>query len=111
MMTQTQTMVQGPFARTRRTRLTASLRAFVREYRLDPEDMIAPLFVVEGESVRKPIRSMPGQFQLSIDALLDEVSELQEVGVPGVLLFGIPDRKDSDCLLYTSPSPRDGLLS
>jgi|SRR5665811_905418 len=96
MMTQTQTMVQGPFARTRRTRMTASLRAFVREYRLDPEDMIAPLFVVEGESVRKPIRSMPGQFQLSIDALLDEVSELQEVGVPGVLLFGIPDRKDSD---------------
>ncbi len=86
----------GRFVRTRRTRMSKPLREFVREHRLDPGDMIAPLFVVEGESVRKPIGSMPGQFQLSVDALVNEVAGLQAVGVPGVLLFGIPNEKDSE---------------
>lgn len=86
----------GRFVRTRRTRMSEPLREFVREHRLDPGDMIAPLFVVEGESVRKPIGSMPGQFQLSVDALVNEVAGLQAVGVPGVLLFGIPNEKDSE---------------
>lgn len=94
-MTDTQqATARGPFARTRRTRMTAPLRAFVREHRLDPDDLIAPLFVVEGDAIRNPISSMPGQYQLSIDSLLDEVTDLQAVGVPGVLLFGIPDVKD-----------------
>jgi len=82
--------------RTRRTRMTPALREFVREHHLQPGDMIAPLFVVEGEGVRNPIGSMPGQAQLSIDTLLIEIAELQAVGVPGVLLFGIPAVKDAE---------------
>jgi porphobilinogen synthase len=84
------------FTRTRRTRMTSTLRNFVQEERLLPTDLIAPLFVVEGEAVRKPIGSMPGQAQLSVDLLVREVGELLELGVPGVLLFGIPDHKDPE---------------
>lgn len=84
------------FSRTRRTRMTPALRTFVREHHLLPSDMVAPLFVVEGEGVRNPISSMPGQAQLSIDELLNEVSELEAVGVPGVLLFGIPAEKNAE---------------
>ncbi|MDQ3523589.1 MAG: porphobilinogen synthase [Chloroflexota bacterium] len=91
-----ETSTFGGYARTRRTRMTEPLRAFVREHHLDPGDMVAPLFVVEGQSVRNPIGSMPGQFQLSVDELLREVGELYAAGVPGVLLFGIPDQKDSE---------------
>lgn len=84
------------FERTRRTRMTPALRNFVREHHLQPGDMIAPLFVVEGEGIRNPIASMPGQAQLSIDLLLREIGELRNVGVPGVLLFGIPAEKDAE---------------
>jgi porphobilinogen synthase len=76
--------------------MTPALRTFVREHELRPADMIAPLFVVEGDGVRNPIGSMPGQAQLSIDMLLKEIGELEAVGVPGVLLFGIPAEKDSE---------------
>lgn len=95
------------FIRTRRSRQTAILRNFVREHRLLPDEMIAPLFVVEGEDVRRPISSMPGQAQLSIDHLLLEISELISVGVPGVLLFGIPDRKDAEASEAWNP---DGII-
>lgn len=95
------------FIRTRRSRQTAILRDFVREHRLLPDEMIAPLFVVEGEDVRRPISSMPGQAQLSIDHLLLEISELISVGVPGVLLFGIPDRKDAEASEAWNP---DGII-
>ncbi len=84
------------FVRTRRTRMTPALRDFVREHRLLPGDMIAPLFVTEGRDVRNPIGSMPGQAQLSIDQLLVEVGELSAAGVPGILLFGIPAEKDAE---------------
>ena len=73
------------FVRTRRTRMTPVLREFVRENRLLPSDMIAPLFVTEGRDVRNPIGSMPGQAQLSIDQLLVEVADLVAAGVPGIL--------------------------
>jgi porphobilinogen synthase len=76
--------------------MTPALRDFVREHRLMPGDLVAPLFVVEGNGVRNPISSMPGQAQLSVDLLLAEVSELRAVGVPGVLLFGIPAEKDAE---------------
>ncbi|HEV2127985.1 MAG TPA: porphobilinogen synthase [Thermomicrobiales bacterium] len=76
--------------------MTPALRNFVREHHLKPSDLIAPLFVVEGEDVRNPIGSMPGQAQLSIDLLVQEVGELLSRGVPGVLLFGIPDIKDAE---------------
>jgi len=75
-------------------RRSEPLRRLVRETRLAPEQMILPLFVIEGEGVRKPISSMPGNFQLSIDELVKECAEAQSLGLGGVILFGIPDRKD-----------------
>jgi porphobilinogen synthase len=82
------------FQRTRRLRQTAALRAFARETTLSASDFIYPLFVIEGEGIRKEISSMPGQFQLSLDNLNAELDELMALGIPGVLLFGIPTEKD-----------------
>lgn len=82
------------FQRTRRLRRTAALRAFARETSLHASDFIYPLFVAEGNGIRSEISSMPGQFQLSLDNLPSELDELQELGIPGVLLFGIPAEKD-----------------
>lgn len=82
------------FQRTRRLRQSAALRAFARETSLSASDFIYPVFLVEGEGVRNEISSMPGQFQLSLDYLPRELSELKELGIPGVLLFGIPSEKD-----------------
>jgi porphobilinogen synthase len=67
----------------------------LRETTLSPDDLIYPMFVTHGENVRKPIESMPGCFQLSIGNLLPEVREVQSLGIPAVLLFGIPSHKDS----------------
>jgi porphobilinogen synthase len=83
------------FQRTRRLRQTAALRAFARETTLSASDFIYPLFVIEGEGIRKEISSMPGQFQLSLDNLNAELDELMALGIPGVLLFGIPTEKDA----------------
>jgi porphobilinogen synthase len=66
----------------------------VRENRLSVEDLIAPLFVVHGRNVKDEIRSLPGNYHLSVDKLLDECRELHELGVPAVLLFGLPEKKD-----------------
>lgn len=83
-----------PVHRMRRMRATESLRRLVRETTLEPADFILPLFVTEGERVRNPISSMPGNFQLSIDELIQECSECVELGLGGVILFGIPGHKD-----------------
>jgi porphobilinogen synthase len=83
------------FQRTRRLRMSPAVRDFVRETSLRPSDFIYPLFIVEGSNRRHEISSMPGQYQLSIDQLEQEIASLRELGVPGVLLFGIPDAKDS----------------
>lgn len=83
------------FNRLRRTRLNPLLRDLVRETRLDLDNFIYPLFVVEGESVRNEIASMPGVFQLSIDEILKECCELKSLGIKSILLFGIPSLKDS----------------
>ena len=83
-----------PIHRKRRLRASESMRALVRETRLDPVQFILPLFVVPGEGVRKEISSMPGNCQLSIDHLLKECADLESLGVGGVILFGIPDAKD-----------------
>ncbi len=83
------------FQRTRRLRTSPPVREFVRENRLSPSDFIYPLFVVEGDAVRNEISSMPGQFQLSVDQLETEVGKLGDLGIPGVLLFGIPGFKDN----------------
>ncbi|HEV2066155.1 MAG TPA: porphobilinogen synthase [Thermomicrobiales bacterium] len=82
------------FRRTRRLRRSPALRAFAREARLTARDFIYPLFMVEGNNVRREISSMPGQYQLSLDQLDRELHELQGLGIPGVLLFGIPAHKD-----------------
>ena len=85
-----------PTVRKRRLRRTETLRRMVRETKLSVDDLIAPLFVVPGKGIRKPIRSMPGQFQLSIDELVMECQELVSLRIPAVILFGIPDYKDPE---------------
>ena len=83
------------FNRLRRTRLNPLLRDLVRETRLDLDNFIYPLFVIEGQGVRNEIASMPGVFQLSIDEILKECYELKSLGIKSILLFGIPSLKDS----------------
>ncbi len=83
-----------PVHRKRRLRATESLRSLVRETRLDPAQFVLPLFVVPGEGVRKEIGAMPGNFQLSIDQLLNECADLESLGIGGIILFGIPETKD-----------------
>lgn len=83
-----------PATRLRRLRTTRSVRDLVRENDVGPANLIAPYFVVSGTGRREPIGSMPGVDRLSIDLMAEEASELQELGVAGVLLFGLPDEKD-----------------
>jgi len=80
----------------RRLRATESLRNLVRETSLVPSQFILPLFVVEGEGIRHEIRSMPGNYQLSIDELVKECETTEKLGVGGVILFGIPSHKDEE---------------
>ncbi|CAN5855043.1 porphobilinogen synthase [soil metagenome] len=83
-----------PQQRLRRTRRTAALRGLVRETRLSPQDLVYPIFVTAGEDVRNPVASMPGIFQLSINHAVAEALRARDLGIPAVLLFGIPDHKD-----------------
>ena len=80
--------------RPRRLRRTAAIRALVRETRLSPDNFIYPLFVCTGEGQRREVGSMPGVFQLSVDEAVREAAAAKADGVPGVLLFGLPDQKD-----------------
>ncbi len=80
--------------RPRRWRRTPALRDLVRETSLDPADLVYPLFVVPGEGVRRPVSSMPGVDQLSVDALASEARDIWALGLKAVLLFGIPSAKD-----------------
>ena len=83
-----------PVTRLRRLRKNAALRDMFRETSLSKKDFIYPLFVVEGEKVKKEISSMPGNYQMSVDNILRECEELKNLGVDSILLFGIPDAKD-----------------
>ncbi len=85
-----------PIHRPRRLRQTATLRTMVRENFVAPHDLMAPLFVQLGSGVRQPIGTLPGQFRLSPDTAAVEARALWEVGVPAVVLFGIPDHKDAE---------------
>jgi len=87
---------QRPVRRPRRTRRTAALRALVRETRLDPAMLVAPLFVRSGRAVREEIASLPGVGRLSPDEAVAEAEQLAALGVGGVILFGLPDEKDGD---------------
>ena len=82
--------------RPRRLRRTAALRALVRETRLSPDQLVYPLFVCEGEGVRREVSSMPGVFQLSVDEAVAEAAAARADGVAGVLLFGLPATKDAE---------------
>jgi porphobilinogen synthase len=84
-----------PDYRPRRLRRTEGLRRMIRETRLSVDDFVYPLFVVPGSGVEKPISSLPGQFNYSIDKAVDAASRAVDLGIPGVILFGIPERKDA----------------
>ena len=90
----TEITTRFPFARFRRLRRNEGLRRLVRETALSPSDFVYPLFVVHGRDVREEIPSMPGQYHLSLDRLANEAEELRSLGVPAVLLFGLPAAKD-----------------
>jgi porphobilinogen synthase len=83
-----------PDTRLRRLRQSAALRSLVRETRLTPESFVYPLFVCPGEGVRKPIGSMPGVFNLSVDEAVNEAREAHALGVQALILFGLPETKD-----------------
>jgi porphobilinogen synthase len=87
-------MKELQFHRHRRLRQTANLRAMVRETHLHVEDLIYPIFVVEGEKVKQEVASMPGVYQLSLDYLNDEIAEVVELGIKSVIVFGVPKEKD-----------------
>ena len=82
------------FKRFRRLRYNPIVRDMVRETVLSKNDLIYPLFVVPGEKVKNPVKSMPGVFQHSIDTLVDECKEVRDLGIPAIILFGIPEHKD-----------------
>ncbi|MDH4229189.1 MAG: porphobilinogen synthase [Nitrospirota bacterium] len=81
--------------RPRRLRRTESLRRMVRETRLSPDDFIYPLFAVPGEGVKNEVVSMPGVYQMSVDQIARECEEVRALGIPAVILFGIPEHKDA----------------
>jgi porphobilinogen synthase len=85
----------SPYFRPRRMRGNENWRRMARETRLSADDFIYPMFVVEGKGIKNPIQSMPGQFQWSIDLLPGEIERVCELGIPAVILFGIPAVKDA----------------
>jgi len=106
-MTRTQTPTALTLTRRlRRLRRTPAMRALVRETRLSPDMFMLPLFVCEGEGVRREVPSMPGVFNLSVDQAVKEVAAARADGVNSVILFGIPDRKDDiGSLAYDPEAP------
>ncbi len=83
-----------PTTRLRRLRRTAEIRNMVAETRLTPDAFVYPMFVCPGEGIRKEVRSMPGVFNLSIDEAVKEAGAVKALGVPSIILFGLPDKKD-----------------
>ncbi len=96
-----------PDYRPRRLRQNENFRRMIRETRLSVEDLILPLFAVEGKGVKDAIPSMPGHYQLSPDHIVKEVKVARDLGIPAVMLFGIPDKKDA---LATSAYAEDGIV-
>src|SRR6266542_813481 len=96
-----------PATRLRRLRRTSALRSMVRETRLTPEAFVYPLFVCPGEGVRKEVSSMPGVFNLSVDEAVKEAREVKSLGIPAVILFGLPEKKDE---IATGAWEDDGIV-
>jgi porphobilinogen synthase len=84
-----------PDYRPRRLRRTEGLRRMIRETRLSVDDFVYPLFVVPGSGVEKPISSLPGQFNYSVDKAVDAAAKAADLGIPSVILFGVPEHKDA----------------
>jgi porphobilinogen synthase len=82
--------------RPRRLRRTTAIRDMVRETTLSVKDLIAPLFVKHGQGEKEPISTMPGQYHFSVDAIVKEADELWALGIPAIILFGLPDKKDAE---------------
>ena len=99
--------MQFPEYRGRRLRKNENFRRLVRETRLSADELVYPLFAVPGRDVKKPIASMPGQFQMSVDHLAKEAREAHALGIPALLLFGIPARKDEQ---GTGAFAKDGIV-
>ncbi len=96
-----------PASRPRRLRRTPALRALVRETVLTPKDFVYPMFIVAGRQVSQPIGSMPGQRRLSPDLAAEEARKLWDLGIPAVLLFGIPEHKDA---VGSAAYNKDGII-
>jgi porphobilinogen synthase len=96
-----------PITRLRRLRRTEALRSIVRETRLTPENFVCPMFVCPGSGVRKEVRSMPGVYNLSVDEAVKEAREVHGLGVPSVILFGLPEKKDE---VATGAWANDGIV-
>ncbi len=96
-----------PDYRPRRLRQNDAFRRMIRETKLSVDDLILPLFAHGGKGVKNPIPSMPGHYQLSIDNLVKTAKKAYELGIPAVMLFGIPDKKDP---LATSAYAKDGIV-
>ncbi|MBW2656583.1 MAG: porphobilinogen synthase [Deltaproteobacteria bacterium] len=96
-----------PDYRPRRLRQNEALRRMIRETSLSVNDLILPLFVIDGQDVKNPISSMPGHFQLSIDNFLKTAEDVYELGIPAIVLFGIPENKDA---LGTRAYTDDGIV-
>jgi porphobilinogen synthase len=99
--------MQYPDYRPRRLRKNENFRRMIRETKLSVDDLVYPLFVVPGKDRKKPIGAMPGNFQMSVDHLLKEVQKTKELGIPAVLLFGIPDKKDE---VASGAFTKDGII-
>ncbi|MGD9056629.1 MAG: porphobilinogen synthase [Desulfobacterales bacterium] len=96
-----------PDYRPRRLRQSEAFRRMIRETRLAVDDLILPLFAIQGRNVRNPIESMPGHFQLSVDQLIKAATSAKNLGIPAVMLFGIPEAKDP---LGTRAYAADGIV-
>src|SRR5262252_4120816 len=96
-----------PVTRLRRLRKSEQLRSLVRETRLSPESFVYPLFVCPGKGIRKEVRSMPGVYNLSVDEAVKEAREVRSLGVPSVILFGLPETKDE---IATGAWADDGIV-
>ena len=99
--------MQFPDYRPRRLRKNENFRRLIRETKLLVDNLIYPMFVVPGQKVKKPIVSMPGNFQMSVDHIVREAARMKELGIPALLLFGIPEKKDE---IASGALAKDGIV-
>ncbi len=100
-------MQQFEFARHRRLRSSEAMRALLKETDITVNDLIYPMFIIEGENIKNEVSSMPGVFQISLDHLANEITEIHQLGIRAVMLFGIPKEKDEE---GTGAYAEDGIV-